>query len=67
MQASHAETPDPRDRKAGRQEFEHVSRRLTNSSNAPLPDEQASAFIRANGGDQFPPAAFAVTGGRRHG
>jgi len=45
MQAPHAETPDPRDRKAGRQEFEHVSRRLTNSSNAPSPDEQDSAPI----------------------
>lgn len=26
-----------------------------------------AGFIRANDGDKFPPAAFAVTGGRRHG
>jgi hypothetical protein len=26
-----------------------------------------AGFVRANGGDQFPPAAFAVTGGRRNG
>ena len=25
-----------------------------------------AGFVRANGGDKFPPAAFAVTGGRRH-
>ncbi|MGC1861907.1 MAG: hypothetical protein WA733_12485 [Methylocystis sp.] len=26
-----------------------------------------AGFVRANGGDKFPPAAFAVTGGRRRG
>jgi hypothetical protein len=26
-----------------------------------------AGFVRANGGDKFPPAAFAVTGGRRNG
>jgi hypothetical protein len=26
-----------------------------------------AGFVRANGGDKFPSAAFAVTGGRRHG
>jgi hypothetical protein len=45
MQRLSAKTPGPCDREAGRQEFEHVSRRLTNSSNAPLPDEQDGAPI----------------------
>jgi hypothetical protein len=26
-----------------------------------------AGFIKANNGDRFPPAAFAVNGGRRHG
>jgi hypothetical protein len=26
-----------------------------------------AGFVRANGGDQFPPVAFAVNGGLRHG
>ncbi len=26
-----------------------------------------AGFVRANGGDEFPPTAFALTGGRRHG
>ena len=45
MQRLSAVTPGPCDREAGRREFEHVSRRLTNSSNAYSPDEQDGAPI----------------------
>jgi hypothetical protein len=45
MWALNAETPEPRDDKAGRQEFEHVSRRLTDSFSAHSLDEQDGAPI----------------------
>jgi hypothetical protein len=45
VRALNAETPEPCDDKAGRQEFEHVSRRLTNSFSAHSPDEQDGAPI----------------------